>query len=188
MKPDNLMAGAAGAGALAATVGLSTKAFEQNVATMNRQIETDLSTLGQTGQLPDVQPVLPLGSQKRPILGLIISSLAIGAAITGGLTFVVLLIAGLGQTSSGFATDLMAATFYGFGAAILAGWVPGSIIYYVRQIRENSRRYSWAVFEKYGAYWNERAMAQAALRAHAVDPVVVAQRLSAHHLDNFLED
>lgn len=188
MKSDNLIAGAAGAGALAAAFGASTRAFEKNVAAMNHQIESDLYALGQTGHLPDVQPVLPLGHQQRSIPGLVATSLLIGGLISGGLTFVFMLVGGLIVGTATWLAVLLGAVTFGIGAAVLTGWLPGTVIYLVRQTRETARRTSWAVFEKYGAYWHERGQAQAALREGRVDPHAAALRLSAHHLDNFLGD
>lgn len=188
MKPDNLIAGAAGAGAVAAAFGASTRTFEQNVSAMNRQIETDLYTLGQTGHLPDVQPVLPFGRQQRSIPGLLLSSLLIGGLISGGITFVFTLVGGLTMGTATPMAVLLGAVTFGIGAAILTGWLPGTVVYLVRQTRETARRTSWAVFEKYGAYWHERGQAQAALREGRVDPHAAALRLSAHHLDHLVED
>ena len=68
MKADNIAAAGVGAGVLGATAVLTGRRFEHAVASMNHQIEQDLYALGQTGQLPDVSPVLPLNYRPKGVL------------------------------------------------------------------------------------------------------------------------
>lgn len=188
MKADNIAAAGVGAGVLGATAVLTGRRFEHAVAAMNHQIAQDLYTLGQTGQLPDVAPVLPLNYRPKGILRLLLGSILLGTVGVGALTFVTLTWFGLTSSDYSPGSVLAQAFIFAFVIGLVTGWLPGLFVYALRQTRETSRRLTEPIYDRYSAYWQERAAAQAALRDGVAQPYEVATRLEAHHLDHVLED
>ena len=181
MKADNTgEAGGAGAGLGGATAVLTGRRFEHAVAAMNAQIEQDLYALGQTGQLPDVSPVLPLNYRPKGVLRLLLGSILLGTVGVGALTFVTLTWFGLTSSDYSPGSVLVQGFIFAFVISLLTGWVPGLFVYMFRQTRETSKRLTERVYERYAAYWQERLAGQAALRDGGAQPYEGATRLGQH--------
>lgn len=170
-----------GAAALAGSLYGQVQGIGRAAQAMNAQIDRDLHALGTTGHLPETKPVLPLTAQPRSKVLILLTSLLAGfliVATTTALLGVALVENDAPTPLLGVLEVVVASTIMG----VLVGWVPGAVITIVRFQRDNVRRAQAQVIECHAVYWAERQIAQAALRAGAVEPVEVAQNLATHVL------
>lgn len=187
MKASSGAALGLGAGLFGATVGAANRAFERAAQAMNAQIEQDLFVLGRDGHLPPAQPVLPLTQRKRSLPLRVLSSLALGMAVVAMPTSMFMLVFGLADPEWPLAMDILGAVMGAFIAAVLTGWLPGAVIFVVRQLRENNRCICWNLNERYADYWSERQWVEQALRSGNLTAFEAAQRLQSHHLDHLVD-
>lgn len=151
------------------------RAYDRAGRIMNAQIEADIDYIARHGRVADVPPALPLtgrAARSKPVLFL--QSWLMGAALTAVLVALPFLVTGLSahdpNTPPGLA--IVGSLGVGLGGALLAGWLPGLLIWIVRGMRENNRRSEGVVLAEFRRYWEARQQAAHDLMRGA-DPVQV---------------